>query len=43
MLGMATRVLNPDEVSTPYRWETEQEDFLVLVGETLAIIEGQER
>jgi uncharacterized cupin superfamily protein len=43
MLGMAIRVMNPGEVSTTYHWETEQEDFLVLAGEALAIIEGQER
>jgi mannose-6-phosphate isomerase-like protein (cupin superfamily) len=43
MLGMAIRVVRPGEVSTTYHWETEQEDFLVLAGEALAIIEGQER
>jgi len=43
MLGMAIRVMSPGEVSTTYHWETEQEDFLVLAGEALAIIEGQER
>jgi uncharacterized cupin superfamily protein len=26
-----------------YHWETEQEDFLVLSGEALLIVEGQER
>jgi uncharacterized cupin superfamily protein len=35
--------MSPGEVSTTYHWETEQEDFLVLAGEALAIIEGQER
>jgi mannose-6-phosphate isomerase-like protein (cupin superfamily) len=43
MLGMAIRVMQPGEVSTTYHWETEQEDFLVLAGEALAIIEGQKR
>jgi len=43
MLGMAIRVMQPGEVSTTYHWETEQEDFLVLAGEAIAIIEGQER
>jgi uncharacterized cupin superfamily protein len=43
MLGMAIRVMSPGEVSTTYHWETEQEDFLVLAGEAVAIIEGQER
>ena len=43
MLGMAIRVMGPGEPSTTYHWETEQEDFLVLDGEALLIIEGQER
>ena len=43
MLGMAIRVLAPGEPSTMYHWETEQEDFLVLSGEVLLIIEGRER
>lgn len=28
---------------TRYHWETDQEDFLVLSGEALAIVEGEER
>jgi uncharacterized cupin superfamily protein len=43
MLGMAIRVVNPGEPSTTYHWETEQEDFLVLSGEALLIVEGEER
>jgi uncharacterized cupin superfamily protein len=43
MLGMAIRVVGPGELSTTYHWETEQEDFLVLSGEGLLIVEGQER
>ncbi|HEX5191818.1 MAG TPA: cupin domain-containing protein [Solirubrobacteraceae bacterium] len=43
MLGMAIRVMNPGEPSTTYHWETEQEDFLVVFGEAILIIEGQER
>ena len=43
MLGMAIRVMGPDEPSATYHWETEQEDFLVLSGEALLIVEGQER
>ena len=43
MLGMALRVARAGEVTTTYHWETEQEDFLVLSGECIAIIEGQER
>jgi mannose-6-phosphate isomerase-like protein (cupin superfamily) len=43
MLGMAVRVAHPGDVTTTYHWETEQEDFLVLAGEAIAIIEGEER
>ncbi len=43
MLGMAIRVMDPGEPSGTYHWETEQEDFLVLAGEALLIVEGQER
>ena len=43
MLGMAIRVVNPGEPTTTYHWETEQEDFLVLSGEAVLIVEGQER
>src|SRR3954471_1711548 len=41
MLGMALRVARAGEVTTTYHWETEQEDFLVLAGECIAIIEGR--
>ena len=43
MLGMALRVARAGEVTTTYHWETEQEDFLVLSCEFIAIIEGEER
>jgi mannose-6-phosphate isomerase-like protein (cupin superfamily) len=43
MLGMAIRVVNPGEPTGTYHWETEQEDFLVLAGRGLLIVEGQER
>jgi uncharacterized cupin superfamily protein len=43
MLGLAIRVIGPGEPSTTYHWETEQEDFLVLSGEAVLIVEGQER
>jgi uncharacterized membrane protein YoaK (UPF0700 family) len=43
MLGMAIRVMAPGEPSDTYHWETEQEDFLVLAGEGLLIVEAQER
>jgi uncharacterized cupin superfamily protein len=43
MLGMSIQVLEPGEANSMYHWETEQEDFLVLSGEALVIVEGQER
>jgi uncharacterized cupin superfamily protein len=43
MLGMSIQVLPPGEPNSTYHWETEQEDFLVLSGEALLIVEGQER
>ena len=43
MLGMAIRVVAPGEPTTTYHWETEQEDFLVLAGEGILIVEGEER
>jgi len=43
MLGMAVRVVAPGSPSTTYHWETEQEDFLVLAGEGVLIVEGEER
>jgi uncharacterized cupin superfamily protein len=41
MLGMSIQVLPPGEPNATYHWETEQEDFLVLGGEALLIIEGR--
>jgi uncharacterized cupin superfamily protein len=43
MLGMSIQVLPPGEPNCTYHWETEQEDFLVLSGEALLIVEGKER
>jgi glyoxylate utilization-related uncharacterized protein len=43
MLGSSIQVLSPGEPNSMYHWETEQEDFLVLSGEALLIVEGQER
>jgi uncharacterized cupin superfamily protein len=43
MLGMAICVVTPGEPSTTYHWETEQEDFLVLAGQAVLVIEGAER
>jgi uncharacterized cupin superfamily protein len=42
-LGIALYVLGPGEPMAMYHWETDQEDFLVLSGEAIAIVEGQER
>jgi mannose-6-phosphate isomerase-like protein (cupin superfamily) len=43
MLGVAIRVVNPGEPTAIYDWETEQEDFLVLAGAGILIVEGEER
>lgn len=43
MLGMSIQVLGTGEPNSTYHWETEAEDFLVLSGEAIAIIEGEER
>jgi uncharacterized cupin superfamily protein len=42
-LGIGLFVLEPEEPMAMYHWEVDQEDFLVLSGEALLIIEGQER
>jgi uncharacterized cupin superfamily protein len=42
-LGVNLVVLEPGEPNGVYHWETEQEDFLVLYGEALVVIEGEER
>lgn len=42
-LGVNLRVLWPGEPNAMYHWETEQEAFLVLSGEALLIVEGEER
>jgi uncharacterized cupin superfamily protein len=42
-LGINIRVLGPGEPMSMYHWEADQEDFLVLSGEALLIVEGQER
>ena len=36
-------MLDPGEPMAMYHWETDQEDFLVLSGEPLLIVEGEER
>ncbi len=42
-VGISLVVLEPGEPMAMYHWETDQEDFLVLSGEALLIIEGEER
>jgi uncharacterized cupin superfamily protein len=42
-LGINIGVLGPGEPMSMYHWEADQEDFLVLAGEALLIIEGEER
>jgi uncharacterized cupin superfamily protein len=42
-VGINLRVLAPGEPMSMYHWEADQEDFLVLAGEALLIVEGEER
>jgi uncharacterized cupin superfamily protein len=42
-LGIHLMVLGPGEPMSMYHWEVDQEDFLVLAGEALLIVEGEER
>jgi uncharacterized cupin superfamily protein len=42
-LGINLNVLEPGELMAMYHWEADQEDFLVLAGEALLIVEGVER
>jgi uncharacterized cupin superfamily protein len=42
-LGVALYVLGPGEPIGMYHWEANQEDFLVLSGEGLLLVEGEER
>jgi len=42
-LGINLFVLGPGEPMSMYHWEADQEDFLVLSGEALLIVEGEER
>jgi len=42
-LGVSVYVLGPGEPIGMYHWEADQEDFLVLEGEALLIVEGEER
>jgi len=42
-LGIHLVALGPGEPMSMYHWEADQEDFLVLSGEALLIVEGEER
>ena len=42
-LGINVQVLAAGEAMAMYHWEADQEDFLVVSGEALLIIEGEER
>lgn len=42
-LGINLTVLRPGEPMAMYHWEADQEDFLVIDGEALLIVEGEER
>jgi len=42
-LGVNVSVLEPGQPACMYHWEDEQEDFLLVAGEALLIVEGQER
>jgi uncharacterized cupin superfamily protein len=42
-LGINVSVLDPGDQMAMYHWEDDQEDFLVLSGEAILVVEGQER
>jgi uncharacterized cupin superfamily protein len=42
-LGINVQVLAPGEAMAMYHWEADQEDFLIVSGEALLIVEGEER
>jgi uncharacterized cupin superfamily protein len=42
-VGIFLRVLSPGAPMAMYHWEADQEGFLVLSGEALLIVEGEER
>ena len=42
-LGFSLYVLAPGEPMSMYHWEADQEDFLVVAGEAVLVIEGEER
>jgi uncharacterized cupin superfamily protein len=42
-LGVNAFVLGPGEPMAMYHWEADQEDFLVVSGEAILVVEGEER
>src|SRR3954453_1906411 len=42
-LGINVGVFEPGQVMSLYHWEADQEDFLVISGEGLLLVEGEER
>ncbi len=42
-IGVNVQVLAPGDAMAMYHWEADQEDFLVVSGEALLIVEGDER
>jgi uncharacterized cupin superfamily protein len=42
-LGVNVSVLEPGQVMAMYHWEADQEDFLVVAGDALLVVEGAER
>jgi uncharacterized cupin superfamily protein len=42
-VGFNVQVLGPGQAMAMYHWEEDQEDFLVVSGEALLIVEGEER
>ena len=42
-VGINVQSLGPREAMAMYHWEADQEDFLVVQGEALLIVEGEER
>jgi uncharacterized cupin superfamily protein len=42
-IGIGIFVLGPGEPMSMYHWEADQEDFLVVSGEALLVVEGEER
>jgi uncharacterized cupin superfamily protein len=42
-LGLNVSILDPGQPMSMYHWEDDQEDFLILSGEAVLVVEGEER